>query len=362
MQQRYHHYYLPDRIGNATLPKCVVIDMKEECQEQKSFVYFSRFLLEAIRRVLDAGEQIILFLNRRGFATTVMCPVCGYRLKCRHCDIVLTYHKKSQLALCHYCNYECTPPECCPICQFYGIRFLGAGTERIEAILRKKFPQARLVRMDSDSMTTRRRYEETFVDFSSGKIDILLGTQMIAKGLDFPKVTLVGIISADLSLQLPDFRAAERTFQLTVQVAGRAGRGNRPGLVILQTWHPEHYAIQAALKQDYTAFVQQELAMRQALGYPPFGKLIRIVVEGKDEGQVKQRVQEVAASVADPNWQKLGPAPAPIPKIKNRHRWHLLYKSANFAEASRCATCLSSFITGSAPVKVQMDIDPISLL
>lgn len=363
---KYQLYNLPHRIGNAKLPKFLLVDMKDECRIQKQFVYFSRTLLQELERCLKAGEQAILFLNRRGFATTILCPACGFHMRCPHCDVSLTYHKKGRQVLCHYCGYETTAPTRCPTCQFEGIRFLGAGTERIDTILDKMFPKARIMRMDSDSMTTRRRYEEAFLAFSRGEIDILLGTQMIAKGLDFPRVTLVGIVTADTSLQLPDFRSAERTFQLLVQVAGRAGRGERPGTVILQTFTPQHYAITSALSQNYEKFVAYELKMRQDLGYPPFGKLLRVMVEAGDEKAVRKRAEELAEVIRN-NFQArqlemLGPTPAPILKINDRYRWHIIVKSSHLAAISQCARLLEPWVTGSASVRVQLDKDPIALI
>ncbi len=362
LQKKYHIYRLPQRIGSAKLPKMVIVDMKEECREQKRFVYFSRPLVRSLEKVLQAKEQAILFLNRRGFATTVNCPACGYELKCQHCEISLTYHRKNKQALCHYCGYETPAPEDCPVCHFQGIRFLGAGTERIETILKSTFPDARVRRMDSDTMVSRNHYEEAFQSFSEGKIDILLGTQMIAKGLDFPKVTLVGILSADSGLQLPDFRAAERTFQLSVQVAGRAGRGERPGLVVLQSWNPSHYAIQAALSQDYEKFAQKEMEFRRQSQYPPFGKILRFIIEGQNEELVKEKAKEIVQKAKESSSSILGPAPAPISKIKDRYRWHFIIKAAKISEILHTAKSLKHFITTSKNIKVQMDIDPISLL
>ncbi|NUM35938.1 MAG: primosomal protein N' [Candidatus Brocadiae bacterium] len=362
LQKKYHIFYLPQRIGTAKLPKIFAIDMREECREQKKFVYFSRPLIRSLEKVLQAQEQAILFLNRRGFATTVNCPACGYELKCQHCEISLTYHKKKKQALCHYCGYEAQAPDDCPVCHFQGIRFLGAGTERIESILKATFPNARIRRMDSDTMISRHHYEEALQDFSDGKIDILLGTQMIAKGLDFPKVTLVGILSADSGLQLPDFRAAERTFQLSVQVAGRAGRGEKPGVVILQSWNPAHYAIQASLSQDYEKFAKIEMEFRKQTQYPPFGKIIRFIIEGQDEKAVKEKAQEIAKKAKESSTCVIGPAPAPISKIKDKYRWHFILKASKSSEILQSAKALKNFITTTKSIKVQMDIDPISLL
>jgi primosomal protein N' (replication factor Y) len=362
---KYELCRLPSRIGQMPLPQVSLVDMKEECRIHKRFVYFSRFLMQQLEKVLANREQAILFLNRRGFATTVICPVCGYFAHCPHCDVSLTYHHKGQKLSCHYCGYEKNAPSRCPECQFTGIRMLGAGTERVEAILRKSFPEARVARMDSDNMTSRKKYEETFLAFASGELDILLGTQMIAKGLDFPRVTLVGIVTADTSLQLPDFRAAERTFQLLVQVAGRAGRGEKQGKVILQTFHSEHYAIMAAFKQDYEKFAAQELSLRRELNYPPFGRLVRIVVEGKEEVKVLAELRDIMRllkSALPSEVEILGPAAAPIARIEDRLRWHIILKSLNFAALARGAALVQPRLQGQGTVRVLLDQDPVSLL
>jgi len=313
LKHKYIMLSLPERIGTAKLPQFSVVNMKEECQEQKRFVYLSRVLIAGIEKRLAAQQQVILFLNRRGFATNITCPVCGYEIHCPHCEIPLTYHKQKHISLCHYCNFEAAAPTECPSCHFQGIRFMGIGTERIEASLRKFFPNARIHRMDSDTMVSRQKYEDSFLAFSRHEIDILLGTQMIAKGLDFPKVTLVGIISADTNLQLPDFRSSERAFQLIVQVAGRAGRGETEGEVILQTWQPDHYAIQFALTQNYTKFAEDELKFRQELSYPPFSRLLRILIEGPVIASIITKAEEIIANLP-PQIAKSSALPQPQSK------------------------------------------------
>lgn len=362
LTNKYSLIRLPERIGTAHLPEFIVVNMKEECQQQKKFVYFSRMLLSAIEENLKNKQQTILFLNRRGFATTISCPVCGYHIHCPHCEILLTYHKQHDTVQCHYCNYEQPAPNECPHCHFLGIRFLGIGTEKVESLLKEKFPQAIIHRMDSDTMISRRSYEESFLSFASGQVDILLGTQMIAKGLDFPKVTLVGIISADTSLQLPDFRSAERSFQLIVQVAGRAGRGSQAGRVILQTWQTDHYAIQFALQQDYEKFAQEEMQFRESLQYPPFGKLLRIVVEGKEEKEVTSHITQIVQQFPSEGCEILGPAPAPLSKIKDSYRWHIIIKADSTQKIAYYAAILKKYIPGTSRVHVFLDVDPTSLL
>ena len=359
---KYTLLKLHKRIGKATLPRLWLIDMKEECHNQKRFAIFSRLLYENMKKTLAAGNKIILFLNRRGFSTIIRCKNCNYELHCSHCDIPMTFHQTDQRAICHYCGEEVSVPNTCPNCHSSTIKFLGMGTERIEETLHKLFPQAKICRMDSDTMTSRELYEKNFLDFSNGKIDILLGTQMIAKGLDFPQVTLVGILAADAALQLPDFRASERTFQLAVQVAGRAGRGEEAGLVILQSWNPEHYSIQAALKQNYEQFAQEELEYRKMMGYPPYGKLLRLLLEGNDEKQVQEKAEELIIQLNAINCTCLGPAPAAITKIKDKYRYHILIKGKDFSEIHNCAQYIQSYIQSTDKLKITIDIDPISLL
>ncbi|HPY75224.1 MAG: primosomal protein N' [Planctomycetes bacterium] len=362
LKYKYTLLQLSQRIQDKQMPTIRLVDMREEAYHQKRLPIFSRALIENIRKTLHAGNQVILFLNRRGFAPTVRCPLCHFELRCSHCEINMTYHENSQRAMCHYCGEEITPPSICPICQHPKIRYLGIGTERLEHALKKIFPEAIICRMDSDTMTTRQQYEKNFIDFSQGKIDILLGTQMIAKGLDFPKVTLVGILAADSSLQLPDFRAAERTFQLTVQVAGRAGRGESPGLVILQTNSPSHYAIQTALTQNYISFAEQELAFRKQLNYPPYGKLLRVLLEGANEEEVQAKAEQICELCQFPNVEILGPVPTPIPKIKDRFRYHILIKAMNSQDIHQIAKKLQAQIQISDKIRIHLDVDPIHLL
>jgi len=336
-----------------------MVDMKKA--KLRTF-NISEELVKHISEAMANKHQVILYINRRGFAHSVLCKTCGKSIKCSKCSITMTEHKKRSALLCHYCGEEITPPSICPICQHPKIRYLGIGTERLEHALKKIFPEAIICRMDSDTMTTRQQYEKNFIDFSQGKIDILLGTQMIAKGLDFPKVTLVGILAADSSLQLPDFRAAERTFQLTVQVAGRAGRGESPGLVILQTNSPSHYAIQTALTQNYISFAEQELAFRKQLNYPPYGKLLRVLLEGANEEEVQAKAEQICELCQFPNVEILGPVPTPIPKIKDRFRYHILIKAMNSQDIHQIAKKLQAQIQISDKIRIHLDVDPIHLL
>ncbi|WP_372371301.1 primosomal protein N' [Candidatus Uabimicrobium sp. HlEnr_7] len=364
---KYHLCTLQQRVGDKTLPHVSIIDMKEECRDHKKFVYFSRILLGEMRNTLQKGHQTILFLNRRGFATTLTCPQCGYNAKCDNCNIALTYHKKNHTAVCHYCNYDYIPPKSCPICSCPAILYAGAGTQKIEMMLRKLFPENSIERMDSDTMVGKGKYEDVLSRFGNKEIDILLGTQMIAKGLDFPNVTLVGIISADTALQVPDFRAAERTFQLIVQVAGRSGRGDVSGKVIVQTYHPDHYAIQTAINQDYHSFLKYEMNQRRDIGYPPFAKLLRVLIQGEKEQNVIDESIKIARLLRQDKHTKhiqlLGPAPAPIDRIKNRYRHHLIIKCQNVQLSMHFSRLIDQLIQGSSKsLRISLDVDPLSLV
>lgn len=262
-------------------------------------------------------------MNRRGFSPVLFCRQCGSTVRCRRCDVSLNFHRNIRKVVCHTCYDEIQPPRNCPECGSPSLLFLGMGSEKVEEKLKQVFPGARIARMDSDTMTRRESYEEVLGKFQRGEIDILVGTQMIAKGLDFPRVTVVGVISADTSLHIPDFRASERTFQLVAQVAGRAGRSERGGVVIVQSAMPEHEAIRTATKHHFEGFAAKELEHRKGLNYPPFGKAIRILAEGLDEAKVRKTMQAIRARIEKQPMrgrQCLGPAAAPISRIRNRVR------------------------------------------
>ncbi|MDD4239315.1 MAG: primosomal protein N' [Desulfotomaculaceae bacterium] len=326
----YHLLELPARIGNHPLPPVQVVDMREEIRRGNRGI-FSLSLIEAISRRLERHEQVILFLNRRGYANFVVCRECGLVLKCPSCDISLTYHLDGRLR-CHYCNYSITLPTLCPKCSSKNIRHFGVGTQKVEEEARRLFPQAKILRMDSDTTSRRGSHERIINSFRDGHTDILIGTQMIAKGLDLPKVTLVGVINADTTLHMPDFRAAERTFQLLTQVAGRAGRGSLAGEVQVQTYTPEHYSIIAAAAHDYESFYRSEAPVRRALGYPPFNHLARLLLTYADEEILtkgallaKELLEKIVTSCNHPI-EVLGPAPAPLSRIKGQFRWQLVLK------------------------------------
>ena len=318
-----------------------------------------------MHQALAEGGQIILLLNRRGYHTFVLCPRCGHVVKCHSCDVAVTYHRSRHVLICHTCDAERSCPTACPECSAPRLHYGGIGTERLEREVQAVFPSHTARRMDSDTMSKPGSHEEVLAAFKAGEVQILLGTQMIAKGLDFPNVTLVGVVSADTALHLPDFRASERTFQLVSQVAGRTGRGDRPGRVLVQTYCPEHPAIFHAVRHDYEGFVAGELVERAKFGVPPFGRMVRVIARGPREEAVSDYLQKLAdalRSQADASIRILGPAPAPIIKIRNLYRFHL---------QARCPTArplqvLIRDVPGRFPppqgIELAIDVDPISML
>ncbi|MGO0122889.1 replication restart helicase PriA [Desulfothermobacter acidiphilus] len=362
---RYELLQLPQR-AEGDLPRVELVDLRREYRRGQPGL-FSRRLLQRIKEKLAAQEQIILFLNRRGFAPFVLCPFCGCILRCPHCDIPLVFHQPDQL-LCHYCFYRIRL-SCllCPRCGQGELSFLGAGTQRLEAEVKEKFPQARVVRLDAEATSRRGSHADILAAVLRREVDILIGTQMVAKGLDIPGVTLVGVINADLTLTLPDFRAAERTFQLLYQVAGRAGRGARPGEVIFQSHCPEHYAVRLSARQDYAAFAHRELLLRRRFGYPPFAHLARVVISGPWENRVQEGarwVREWLGAEAGEKVEILGPAPCPLAKLKGLWRWHIILKGR------KIKSLLQSLGTvwerqrhrALSGLKVTIDVDPLSML
>jgi primosomal protein N' (replication factor Y) len=325
------------------MPQVHLVDLREEFKARR-FAVLSPVLKEEIDKRLHRQEQVIILLNRRGFATFILCRECGQVLKCSACDVTLTYHRKPNVLRCHYCDYQTVPPDRCPHCKSHCIRYFGHGTQRLEEELTAEFPNARVARMDLDTTSRKGSHERIYRQLVRGEIDILLGTQMVAKGLDLPNVTLVGIIAADSGLNLPDFRAAERTYQILTQAAGRAGRGAEAGLVVVQTYNPEHYSIKALAEQEEEAFYRQELAYREAANYPPFTHLIRVVFSGLDQQAVENAahrftslLQKALTKLALPPgvMEVIGPQPALIEKIKNKFRWHTLLKTKELVLAER---------------------------
>ena len=367
-QGRYTRLRLRSRVSGGAMPKVEIVDLRAEKRVGKEAVLFSLRLKELLTQALERGEQSILFLNRRGFAPTLWCSACGETVRCKDCDVGLTLHKRIQRVVCHSCCEEQVPPKNCPTCTAPLVHYLGAGSERVEAAITKLLPTARVKRMDSDTMLRREDYENVLGAFGRGEIDVLVGTQMIAKGLDFPRVTVVGIVSADSSLHLPDLRAAERTFQLLAQVAGRAGRGELAGRIVIQTTTPAHPAIVCAAQHDFEAFAAQETKLRAELGYPPHGKLIRVVFEDTDLGGVHDAAKACAdalrARAAEFGTQVLGPAEAPISQVRGRHRQHLLLKSpgSNPTGLAAARALLIAFAGQETRARVTIDVDPVSML
>src|SRR5208283_3603924 len=280
-REKYTLLELPGRIEERPMPTVELIDMRQEFLETRQQATFSRKLLEGIGARLENGEQTIVLLNRRGFSSFVACRACGERVNCMNCSLTLTYHKRDRRLLCHYCGYAEKVPSVCPKCQSEHIYFLGLGSEKVEEELHRAFPTARIARLDRDTVTGKRQYETILNEFREGNYDVLVGTQMIAKGHDIPNVTLVGVVSADVGLGMPDFRAAERAFQLLTQAAGRAGRGDLPGIVLVQTYNPDHYAIRMAAAHDYQAFYEKELNFRRMMRYPPFSAMANVLVRSE---------------------------------------------------------------------------------
>jgi len=308
----------------------------------------------------------MLLLNRRGFATFVACRACGERMECVNCSVTLTYHRRDRRLLCHYCNYSARVPGRCPKCDSEFIQFLGAGAERVEEELHAAFPKARIARLDRDTVRGKRDYETILSGFREGSYDMLVGTQMIAKGHDIPNVTLVGVVNADIGLGLPDFRAAERTFQLLTQAAGRAGRGSTPGIVLIQTLNPDHYAIRCAAAQNYESFYAKEIEFRRLMWYPPFGALANVVVRAKSEEQALTRSASLGRLLDPPpeGVTVLGPAPAAMPRLKNEYRYQMLLKAASRKRLGEVLKQLQAFAHSEQwnPASLLIDVDPMTLL
>ncbi len=330
---KYEYLNLPHRIGNRPLAQAELIDMREVFTEKGRDEIFSDQLLAAIEETHSLGEQSIILLNRRGYSSFILCRSCGESIKCPNCDITLTFHKRVNSLVCHYCNFRRRVPEKCPNCESQFLFYVGEGTEQLADILQQKFPDIRSARIDRDTISRRKLFEETILDFADGEIDMLVGTQMLAKGHDFPNVTLVGVVSVDAGLGLPDFRSAERTFQLLTQVAGRAGRGDRKGRVLIQTYYPDHYALQFAQNQDYLGFYEQEIGFRERFNFPPFVSLASILSHHSSYEYAMQNAQIMRECLQQANAEKkviiLGPAPAPLARLKNEFRIQILLKAPN---------------------------------
>ena len=357
---------LNHRVDNKPMPKMMLVDMREELRSGNKSL-FSRRLYASMKEKLEKGEQIILFLNRRGFSTFVSCRSCGYVFHCEDCDISMTYHKNGFL-VCHYCGKTKKQPNLCPKCGSKYVKFFGAGTERVEEEVRRYFKNARILRMDVDTTRAKDSHEKIYNAFKAREADILIGTQMVSKGLDFPNVTLVGILAADMSLNLPDYRAAERSFQIITQVAGRAGRGDKEGEVIVQTYTPEHYSLQYAKKYDYENFYEKEFTIRAMMGYPPFGRILLINGSGKNEDELRKQMIYLGEKVKEKaeefgGLEVLGPTPCIIYRIKENYRWQIIIKGEF---SSKFSKSIKDILYDKAnnvynDIRVSMDINPNSL-
>jgi primosomal protein N' (replication factor Y) len=370
---QYTLLHLPHRVLDRPLPQVSLIDLRHEAPRDR-FHALSPALERAMRHALADGGQVMLLLNRRGFSTHVHCPSCGYVDFCRFCDLALTYHRERSINLCHYCGYEQEPPELCPQCGQAAVRYQGLGTEKLQAEIEEKFAGYVVRRMDSDTMRRPGSHGRVLAAFRRGEIHILLGTQMIAKGLDFPNVTLVGVVNADVALHLPDFRSPERTFQLLSQVAGRTGRGPRGGQVLVQTFNPEQPSVALAARHDYENFVTAELAHRRAHNYPPYQRLVRLVVRSRDADEAAGFAERLAGAfrVALPKLQApgggavvirlLGPAEAPVFRLKGFSRYHFQLQSPNSAALHQLLRAVIPAVRPPAGVELTVDVDPLNML
>jgi primosomal protein N' (replication factor Y) len=363
---KYTLLELPERIEKRPLPRVELIDMREEFLETRKQATFSRRLIEALGERLDSGEQTMVLLNRRGFSSFVACRACGARIECRNCAVTLTYHRRDRRLLCHYCGYAERVPSVCPKCQSEHIYFLGIGSEKVEDELHRAFPRARVTRLDRDTVTGKRHYETILQAFRDRDFDILVGTQMIAKGHDIPNVTLVGVISADIGLGMPDFRAAERTFQLLTQVAGRAGRGDLPGIVLTQTINPDHYAVRMAAAHDYQTFYEKELGFRRMMHYPPFTAMANLLVRSEKQEEALRLSTELGRLLtpAPEKTRVMGPAEAPVPRLMNEFRYQLLIKATSRKALNELLVRARDFALNNKwpATALVIDVDPMTLM
>ena len=365
---KYTLLELPERVDDQKMPHVRIVDLRRAMRPGQATPIFSPQLKEAIAQRLERGEQTILFLNRRGYSSSLQCPLCGFVAACPNCSVSLTYHRHEQKLACHICGHSEAVPAVCPNkkCRNPRIRYAGLGTQKVEATLAKLFPDARVVRMDSDALKRKEDYRRILGDFRTGKIDVLVGTQMIAKGLHFPNVTLVGIIHADLALHQPDFRAGERTFQLLTQVAGRAGRGYIEGEVVVQAFTPFHPAIQFARRHDFVGFFEQEIEFREQLKYPPFARIALLTLKGRNEEKVKFSAEYLKREL-EKNLTEFkdlilaGPAPAPLLRAETYYRYQIMLRTQRMSALSRRLAQISLSLTLPEDVTLSVDIDPVDM-
>ena len=363
---KYTLLELPERIEQRPLPSVELIDMRQEFLETRQNATFSRRLKDAVTEKLASREQVMLLLNRRGFSSFVTCRACGWRMECPNCSVTLVWHRRDRRMLCHYCNTAQRTPGRCPQCDSEHLQFIGTGAEKAEDELHREFPEARIARMDRDTVSGKRHFESILHGFREGDYDVLVGTQMIAKGHDIPNVTLVGIVSADIGLGMPDFRAAERTFQLLTQAAGRAGRGDLPGTVLIQTVNPEHYAIRFAAAQDYHLFYEKEIQFRRLMRCPPFSALANVLIRSEHREQALAMSAELGALLDPPpeGLKVLGPAEAPVPRLRSEFRYQLLLKAASRKKLNEVLQTLRRHALDRKwpATALVIDVDPMTLM
>lgn len=355
---------LDERVGGGVLPAVEVVDMGQEFLNGNRSIFSDR-LLQELRGVAERQEKAVLLLNRRGFASFLLCRECGHVPGCTRCSTSLTFHESGGMLACHHCGARSRAPASCPECGSPYLRRFGAGTQRVAAEVESAVPGLAVVRMDADTTAAKGGHEHRLAEFEAARAAVLVGTQMVAKGLDYPEVTLVGVVSADTTLHLPDLRAGERTFQMLEQVAGRAGRGERPGRVIVQTYWPQHPAIVAVSRHDSTAFYDAERAERADLGFPPYGRMANLIVTSTSRQQVKDRTAELAAALtssAPTSWEVLGPVPAPLSRVKDRYRWHVLVKAPAGADIPSVVRNALAATQRSNLSTLAIDIDPVDLM
>lgn len=373
LKGKYTLLTLPERVENIPLPPVSLIDMSKNIMESAEQDILSQELSSEIEKTINRNEQVILFINRRGFFNFFTCLKCHLMMKCKYCDVGLTYHQKPvDTLLCHLCGKKYNVPKNCPRCESDKILMIGAGIQRVEEELNRKFPNARVLRVDLDTTASRNSFIEKWHKIVNHEVDIILGTQMVAKGFHLEKVTLVGVVLADIGLHLPDFRATERTFSLIMQVAGRAGRGQKEGKVLIQTYHPEHYAFSWACEHNYIAFAQKELKIRSLIKFPPFCKLVSIIILGKNHDQVKKMSDRIAATFKDylyksqeKNVWVIGPAPSPIAKIRGNFRWRIILRGKDHPTIRKYITKFEEDFSkwqNKTTVRVIFDVDPFDLL
>jgi primosomal protein N' (replication factor Y) len=362
---KYRLLSLPRRADGQIMPLIRVVDLRLQGKRAKSDGGLSAPLQMGIGKRLELGQQTILFLNRRGFSTSMLCQQCGHVCRCPNCSLSLTLHRAENRLACHLCGHQAKPPTCCPECRDPGIQHAGIGTQRVEETARRFFPTARIARMDADTMTRKGAYREVLGKFRARQIDILIGTQMIAKGLDFPNVTLVGIINADIGLHAPDFRAGERTFQLLTQVAGRAGRGETEGEVIVQTFTPASPSVQYARHHDFEGFFEQEISFRENFAHPPFSKMLLIQIRGISQEKTLFSAEAVArafAEAAPASVQVSSVAPAPLERAHGQYRFHVTLKAVSGALLGKLAREVSTRLRLPEGIVMTLDVDPYSLM